>query len=75
MMGLGFIWMLLFWGGLIVLAIWLIGALFPSSSGQERNDNLAPTTAQSILKARYARGELTAEEYQGMLNDIQQEQF
>ena len=32
MMGLGFIWMLLFWGGLILLAIWLISLLFPAIS-------------------------------------------
>jgi len=28
----GFIWMLFFWGGLIVFTVWLIGVLFPSTS-------------------------------------------
>lgn len=31
MMGVGIIWLWLFWGGLILLAIWLITVLFPVS--------------------------------------------
>ena len=38
-LGFGFIWMLLFWGGLIVLAIWLIGVLFPTT-GEKVSDNI-----------------------------------
>lgn len=67
----GWLWMLLFWGGLITLAVWLVGRLFPTakSSGGELP---AQPSAQAILKARYAKGELTREKYQEMLQTIQQ---
>lgn len=71
MMGFGIIWMVLFWGGLIALAIWLIGLLFPSVKEQAGNNDKALPSAQEILQARYARGELTTEEYQEMLQTIQ----
>lgn len=69
--GFGFIWMLLFWGGLIALAVWLVGLLFPSAKRQNDAGNEASPSAQNILKARYAQGELTAEEYQTMSQTIQ----
>lgn len=72
MMGFGLLWMLLFWGGLIVLAIWLIGLLFPAVKTQDPNTNTL-LSAQEILRTRYAQGELTAEEYQEMLQTIQQQ--
>lgn len=71
-MGIGLIWMLLFWVGLIVLAVWFIGLLFPTAKKQIADDNTS-LSAEEILKARYARGELTREEYQEMLRTIQQE--
>lgn len=71
MMGFGIIWMLLFWGGLIALAVWLVGLLFPSAKGPNDADDEASLSAQEILKARYARGELTAEEYREMLQTLQ----
>ena len=70
-LGFGFIWMLLFWGGLIVLVIWLIQILFPATGQQTDNDNEALPSAQDILNARYANSELTTEEYQEMLHTIQ----
>jgi len=73
MMGLGFIRMLLFWGGLIALAVWLIGVLFPASSEEVGGDTVASSLAQDILRARYAHGELTTEEYHERLNTIQRE--
>jgi putative membrane protein len=75
MMGFGFIWMLLFWGGLIVLAIWLIGVLFPSTNEKTNNDGPGTPSAQEILKARYANGELTREEYHEMVSTMQQERI
>ena len=58
--------------GLVLLAVWAIrrfthnqhGALV--SSGQ----NPGMGTAREILQTRYARGEITREEYQQMLTDI-----
>lgn len=64
MMGFGFIWMLVFWGGVIALAIWLIGLLFPPVIEPPDGHNDRSPSAQEILKARYASGEITQEEYQ-----------
>lgn len=69
---LGFIWMFLFWAGLIILAIWLVGLLFPSTKTRPDPTNQRTLSAQEILKMRYARGELTTEQYHEMLQTIQQ---
>lgn len=70
-MGLiGFFWMLLFWGGLIALAVWLIGLLFPVAKSQSDDKTGSPLSAQEILNRRYAQGELTAEQYQEMVRTI-----
>jgi len=72
MMGFGLIFMVLFWVGLIVLAIWLVGLLFPSTKNQNNaTDNSRPAFAQEILKTRYARGEITHDQYQEMLQTLQ----
>lgn len=68
----GVVWMLIFWGGLIALAIWLIRLLFPSTEARRRDDHEVLSSPQEILKTRYAQGELTAEQYQEMLQTIRQ---
>ncbi len=67
----GLLWMLLFWGGLIVLAIWLVSLLFPTAK-KPGGDDAASLSATEILKERYARGELTREQYQEMLQTLKQ---
>ena len=69
--GFGLIWMIIFWGILILLAIWLVNMLFPTTKKSDPQDHISDS-AVDILKQRYARGELTQEEYQQMLNTIQQ---
>ncbi len=66
----GLIWMVLFWGALIALAIGLISLLFPLTQKPNDRQN-APLSAQETLDIRYARGELTLEQYQQMLQTIQ----
>lgn len=68
----GLVWMFIFWGGLIALAIWLIRLLFPSTEARRSDDHEGLPSAQEILKTRYAQGELTAEQYQEMLQTIRQ---
>jgi putative membrane protein len=59
--------------GLVLLVVWAVrrlthnqgGSLFYSGQGGS-----GLTTAREILQARYARGEITREEYQQMLEDI-----
>ena len=64
---IGLVLNLVFWvgliAGLIVLVVWAIRrARVPSGIGQP--------TAKEILQARYARGEITREQYQLMQQDI-----
>ena len=63
-MGIG---MLLFWGALILVPVLLVKGLFQSRQTGPKNQ---PITAKQILEQRYARGELTREQYQLMLDDI-----
>ncbi len=72
MLGFGIIWMLLFWGGLIALAVWLVGKLFPGQSQADDRSLNQPVTGSAIdiLNTRYARGELTTEQYQEMLKTL-----
>lgn len=77
MMGMGFglgglLVMLLFWGVLVALAIWLVSALFPrtvrpAASGEQ---NL---TARQILDRRYARGEITRQQYELIKQEISED--
>jgi putative membrane protein len=70
--GFGMIWMLLFWVGLIVVAIWLVALLFPSTKTQDTDRNDPSPSAPEILRERYARGELSTDQYKEMLKTIEQ---
>ncbi len=67
-MGIG---MLLFWGVLIVLPALLIGGLLQSNHRNSANQSAETPTAKQILEQRYARGEITREQYQVISKDIQ----
>ncbi len=74
--GMGFglvgpVLMLLFWGGLILLAVWLVKALFQSSTQANQSPQGRSPNAREILDQRYARGEITREQYDLMKQDIQ----
>ena len=60
-MGFGFIFMLLFWGALILLVITLINA---SQSGKKDED------PSIILKKRYAKGEINKKQYEEMKKEL-----
>jgi putative membrane protein len=64
MMGMGMLFMVLFWVlvllGIVALVKWLIG---PSSGVGRR--------PLDIIKERYAKGELTKEQFEQMKRDLQ----
>lgn len=62
-MGFGAIIMLLFWGAIIWLVISLINA------GTKKSEE-TPESALTILKKRYARGEITREQYLEMETEL-----
>jgi putative membrane protein len=58
------LWMLVFWVGILVLAFAVASWLFPAVPA------LPHPTAREILDARYARGELTQEQYRQMQREL-----
>jgi putative membrane protein len=75
-MGLGFglfglLFMILFWVGLIALAVWLVGTLFGRNGRRVTPSGDHELSAREILDQRYARGELTREQYELMKQDLE----
>jgi len=76
--GFGWFWMILFWVLLILLIVWIITRLFPQIQiGNETLRQTGPgynTREESpldILKMRYARGEITREEFERMRQELE----
>lgn len=65
---LGGVMMLLFFGGLAVLTFFLIRAFGASSQNKPSGTG---ETAQEILNKRYARGEISREEYEIIRRDLE----
>jgi putative membrane protein len=67
---LGWIAMLLFWaliiGGIVLLAVWFFREATPATMGPS-----APSQPLDILNERYARGEITREQYEEMRHTIE----
>jgi putative membrane protein len=68
MMGFGFGFMGIFWLLLIAGVIWLVSVAV--KSGRTNSAAGAGLTARDILDQRYARGELTREQYEQMKQDL-----
>lgn len=68
-MGFGMLFMGLFWILLIAGAVWLAGVLFQTGRSQNfpGGDNQTP---REVLDQRYARGEITREQYELMRQDL-----
>ncbi len=72
-MGFGLLFMLLFWGALIALAVWLVRALFPPAGQPPAPPTGQHLSAREILDRRFARGEISREEYDLMRETIFEE--
>lgn len=69
--GIGLAFMLLFWGALIFGGVWLVKTIFIGSPQSNRGqDSATQLSAREILDHRYARGEITREQYEMMKKDI-----
>lgn len=67
----GLVAMILFWIVLISLAVWLVSRLFPQTVGFSSQQpggaqDRSHIPAEEILKERYARGEISKEQYDEM---------
>ncbi len=70
--GLGWIFMIIFWG----LVIWAIFALVRGGSGHSccgghNHGEYGEKTPLDILKERYAKGEVSKEDFEKMKKDLQ----
>jgi putative membrane protein len=68
-MGFGGIWMIIFWIVIIGAFVLALAALFPRVSNANKAGS--DDDALAILKRRYARGELSKEEYETMRHNLE----
>lgn len=64
------LWMLLFWGGLLTIGIFLRRSLFSSSASHTYHPATPLQTALNIAQERYAQGEITREQYLQIIQDM-----
>jgi putative membrane protein len=73
MMGFGFIGlfiMLAFWGLVIAGAIWLMRSIFPGGKLLDGGSIESSNNPREIIDHRYARGEITRDQYLRMIEDL-----
>jgi putative membrane protein len=66
----GLLLMLFFWIGLIFIAVWIGRSLFRGGSPARGSRAEEEHTIKEILDQRYARGEITREQYEMMKRDL-----
>jgi putative membrane protein len=74
--GFGWVMMAIFWVVVIGLAVWLLSLLFPrathsTSAADTPQRTGALESPAEILKRRYARGEITKEQFEQMRRDVE----
>ncbi len=60
-MGFGFLFMILFWG----VVVWLVVSLINASQSNKKDEDVL-----TILKKRYASGEISKKQYEGMGKEL-----
>ena len=60
----GGLWMVIFWGGIIALIVWGITKLAKRGDSAPKRDPL------DVAKERYAKGEITKEEFEQLKKDL-----
>jgi len=56
--------------GIVLLAVWLVRRLGAEGGALSQKPGQAAFSPREILQTRYARGEITREQYQQMLSDL-----
>lgn len=69
----GGLMMILFWGAIIALIVWAIQTVTRRDSSQTYPPDSSPSarTPLGIAKERYARGEISREEFQRIKGDLE----
>ena len=66
----GWIFMIIFWGLIIVGLVFLIKWLVHGTGGRSESWNRRSSNAIEILKERYARGEIDKQEFEEKKKDL-----
>jgi putative membrane protein len=66
----GGLMMLLFWGGLVALAVVIVRSFSSGGSQSWSSDLPSQKTPLQILEERYAKGEITKEEFKTIQADL-----
>ena len=64
---LGMLWLLvplLFWGGLLAVIVWAVLRITANRQGGGADARAGGNSAEEVLRQRFARGEIDAEEYE-----------
>lgn len=69
--GFGFLLMAIFWIGILVAVVWFVGNLFPRSNSSHSTAN-RPESADDIVARRYARGEISKDEFEMIRHNLKQ---
>ncbi len=64
----GGVWMLVFWGAIIGLVVWAIMRV--TKRGDGRSGNSKEASALDIARERYARGEISRDEFEQLKKDL-----
>lgn len=70
--GFGMLFMGVFWLVILGLIVWAIVALVHRSGAAQIHDRqpVSPNSAVDIVRARYARGEISKEEFNQLMADL-----
>ncbi len=66
-MGIGWVFMILFWTAIILLIVWL----YKQITGAEAKPTVTEDTPLEILKRRYAKGEIDKKEFEEKKKDLE----
>ena len=68
----GGLMMILFWGAIIALVIWAVQSLGRRDDGHAQSGPMPPHTPLDIARERYARGEISRDEFEQMKRDLEE---
>lgn len=71
MMGFGFLGMFLFWGVLLALLVGGVVLVLRQTNGIRSSGGQRLSTARQVLDERFARGEISREEYDAIRAQIE----
>ncbi|MFC1944941.1 SHOCT domain-containing protein [Chloroflexota bacterium] len=60
----GAVWMFVFWAGIIALVVWGVNKF------TKRSDSASKPSPLDVAKERYARGEISREEFEQIKKDL-----